>query len=228
MKRLDARRILVLEERYGKYWWPVEYPYDVSSDPFKNVVITILGQNTTETNCVRAYKALEARFEITPEILTKADVTDIRDSIRRGGLHNIKSKRIKEVSQAVLDRFNGDLKPILELPKEEAKSELMELPGIGDKTADVLLSTRHGYHEVFVVDTHMDRIAKRLGLVKENAKYAQIQKAIKNFIPKDERTSGLFWLLAKYTCRAQSPKCYECPLMDICDYPEKISGRRSK
>jgi endonuclease-3 len=67
----------------------------------------------------------------------------------------------------------------------------------------------------------MDRIAKRLGLVKENAKYAEIQEAIKQFIPKDERIGGLFWLLAKYTCRARRPKCHECPLSRTCDYPEK-------
>ena len=223
MKTLDPKLIPVLEEKYGKYWWPVEYPKDVFSDPFKNLIITILGQNTSETNCVRAYKGIAARFEIKPTVLAKADTNDIKDAIRCGGLYNIKSKRIKEVSKAVLGKFNGDLEAILKLPKEEAKKRLMELPGIGDKTADVLLSSRHGYHEVFVVDTHMNRIAKRLGLVKENAKYSEIQEAIKHFIPKDERTGGLFWLLAKYTCRAQNPKCSECPLIEICDY-----GRRKK
>jgi endonuclease-3 len=76
-----------------------------------------------------------------------------------------------------------------------------------------------------VVDTHMDRIAKRLGLVRPNAKYEDIQRALKSFIPweKGERTGGLLWLLAKYTCRAQNPKCYECPIIELCDY-----GRNSR
>ena len=69
---------------------------------------------------------------------------------------------------------------------------------------------------MFVVDTHMDRIAERLGLVKQTAKYDEIQEAIKRFIPKDERVGGLFWLLAKYTCRAQNPKCSECLLAETC------------
>lgn len=99
---------------------------------------------------------------------------------------------------------------------------LTELPGIGEKTADVLLASKYGYHEVFVIDTHMDRIAKRLGLVEENAKYAEIQEAVKKFLPKSERVGGLFWLLAKYTCRAQRPKCYECPLNNICDYSRRV------
>lgn len=225
MKALDFKLIPVLEEKYGKYWWPVEYPKDVASDPFKNLVITVLSQNTSEINCVRAYRGLSARFEVKPEVLVKADVNEIKEAIRSGGLYNVKSRRIKELSKAVLEKFNGDLAPVLALPKEEAKKKFMELPGIGDKTADVLLASRHGYHEVFVVDTHMDRIAKRLGLVKENAKYAEIQEAIKHFIPadKDERVGGLFWLLAKYTCRAQNPKCYECPLASICDNPKSKS-----
>jgi endonuclease-3 len=220
MKSLDPRLIPLLEEKYGKYWWPVEYPKDALSDPFKNLIITILSQNTSEVNCVRAYEGLAARFEVKPEVLASANVNDIKDAIRRGGLYNVKSRRIKEVSKAVLEKFSGDLEAILKLPKGEAKKRLMELPGIGDKTADVLLSSRHGYHEVFVVDTHMNRIAKRLGLVEENAKYPEIQEAIKQFIPKDERVGGLFWLLAKYTCRAQNPKCLECPLIEVCDYGE--------
>jgi endonuclease-3 len=221
MKTLDQKLIPVLEEKYGKYWWPVEYPKDVFSDPFKNLIITVLSQNTSEVNCVRAYEGLAAKFEVKPEVLAKADLNIIKEAIRRGGLYNVKSKRIKELSKAVLDKFHGDLNAVLALPKDEAKKKLMELPGIGDKTADVLLSSRLGHYEVFVVDTHMSRIAKRLGLVKENAKYSEIQEAIKCFIPKDERTGGLFWLLAKYTCRAQNPKCKECPLIEICDYGRK-------
>jgi endonuclease-3 len=216
-KVLDQKLIPILEEKYGKYWWPVEYPKDVFSDPFKNLIITVLSQNTSEINCVRAYEGLAAKFEVKPEILAEADLNQIKEAIRSGGLYNVKSKRIKELAKAVLEKFHGDLNFVLALPKEEAKKKLMELPGVGEKTADVLLSSRHGYHEVFVVDTHIDRIAKRLGLVGENAKYSETQEAVKHFLPKDERTGGLFWLLAKYTCRAQNPKCKECPLIGLCD-----------
>lgn len=218
----------MLEERYGRYWWPVEYPKEVAKDPFKNLIITVLSQNTSEINCVRAYKGLTARFEVTPQVLARANIRDLREAIRSGGLYNIKSKRIKNISQAVLDRFGGDLSSILALPKEEARKKFMELPGIGPKTADVLLTSRHGYSQAFVVDTHMDRIAKRLGLVRQHAKYEEIQKALQDFIPwnKGERVGGLFWLLAKYTCRAQNPKCTECPIVDLCDYGKKMTALR--
>jgi endonuclease-3 len=228
MKTLDPKYIPILEEKYGRYWWPVEYPEETSTDPFKNLIITVLSQNTSEINCVRAYKGLTAKFEVRPEVLARANVEEIKEAIRSDGLYNVKSKRIKELSQAVLEKFEGDISSVLALPKEEARKRLMELPGIGKKTADVLLAHRHSYAEVMVVDTHMERIAKRLGLVKPNAKYEEIQKALKAFIPweKGERTSGLLWLLAKYTCRAQNPKCHECPIVKLCDYKGKAEKKK--
>jgi endonuclease-3 len=224
MKTLDPKYIPILEEKYGRYWWPVEYPEETSKDPFKNLIITVLSQNTSEINCVRAYKGLAAKFEVKPEVLAKAKTEEIKESIRSGGLYNVKSKWIKELSQAVLEKFGGDVSSVLALPKEEARKKLMELPGVGKKTADVLLAQKHSYAEVMVVDTHMDRIAKRLGLVKPDAKYEDIQKAFKVFVPweKGERTGGLLWLLAKYTCRAQNPKCQECPIVELCDYGSRV------
>jgi endonuclease-3 len=228
MKRLDPKYIPILEEKYGKYWWPVEYPEETSEDPFKSLIITVLSQNTSEINCVRAYKGLSARFKVTPQVLAKAKLEDVREAIRSGGLYNVKSKRIKELSNVVLKKFGGDVSSVLAMSKEEARKKLMELPGIGKKTADVLLAQKHSYAEVMVVDTHMDRIAKRIGLVKLNAKYDEIQRALKVFIPweKGERTGGLFWLLAKYTCRAQNPKCSECPIIKLCDYGRSIERNR--
>jgi len=230
MKTLDAKLIPVLEEKYGPKWWPVQYPEDVHKDPFKNLIITVLSQNTSEANCVRAYKGLAAKFEIKPHVLAEAREADIREAIRSGGLYNVKAKRIKELSRAVLKKFKGNLAPILALPKPEARMKFMELPGIGPKTADVLLTTRHGYSQVFVVDTHMDRIAKRLGLVQPDARYEEIQSALQKYIPwdKGERVGGLFWLLAKYTCRAQNPKCSECPLIETCDYGQETKRQRKR
>jgi endonuclease-3 len=228
MKTLDPKYIPILEEKYGRYWWPVEYPEETSTDPFKNLIITVLSQNTSEINCVRAYKGLTAKFEVRPEVLARANVEEIKEAIRSDGLYNVKSKRIKELSQAVLEKFEGAISSVLALPKEEARKRLMELPGIGKKTADVLLAHMHSYAEVMVVDTHIERIAKRLGLVKPNAKYEEIQKALKAFIPweKGERTSGLLWLLAKYTCRAQNPKCHECPIVKLCAYKGKAEKKK--
>jgi len=224
MKRFDLKFIPVLEEKYGPLWWPADmYPEDSSIDPFKRIIITVLSQNTSEVNCIRAYKGLVAKFEITPEALARADQEELKEAIRSGGLYNVKSKRIKQLSKVVLEEFGGDLKSVLSLPKEKAKEKLVELPGIGNKTADVLLTDTYSYQEVIPVDTHYDRLAKRLGLVKQNAKYDEIQKALINFIPEEnrDRIAGLLWLLAKHTCKAQNPKCYECPITPLCAYEKK-------
>jgi len=222
MKMLTQDLVNVMEENYGKFWWPADMYPDLSKEPFKSLVLTVLSQNTSEVNCIRAYKGLVAKFEVSPEALAKADLDELKESIRSGGLYNVKAKRIKDLARAVIEKFDGNVASILDLPKEKAKERLLELPGIGPKTADVLLTDRYSYREVLPIDTHYDRIAKRLGLVKSDASYGEIQKALLNFVPKgNERASGLLWLLAKYTCRAQNPKCYECPIVGLCDYEDK-------
>ncbi|MDH5448413.1 MAG: endonuclease III [Candidatus Bathyarchaeota archaeon] len=217
---LDSRLLNTLEEKYGPLWetiWPEEYSF---KDQFKKLVITILSQNTSNANTIRAYRGLAAKFEITPEVLASADIDQLKEAIRSGGLYNIKAKRLRDISKAVLEKFNGDVESVLALPKEEAKTNLMELPGIGDKTADVLLTSRYSYQKILPIDTHFDRVAKRVGIAKTNANYNEVQEAYMKFLPEAyrERASGLLWLLAKNTCRAQNPKCGECPLKEICEY----------
>ncbi|MBO3755250.1 MAG: endonuclease III, partial [Candidatus Brockarchaeota archaeon] len=155
----------------------------------------------------------------------------ISKAIKPGGLHRVKAKRIKEASRYIVEKFSGNLSAVLTLPKEEARKTLKQIPGVGDKTADVLLTSIHGYRETLVVDTHMSRIAKRLGLAEDNAKYEDIQESLKEFIPwseipkeKWERIVGLLWLLAKHTCKAQRPKCKECPLANLCEKRIGLKG----
>jgi endonuclease-3 len=216
---LTAKLIDRLEEEYGTRWWSDNFfPEGVQTDPFKHLIITILSQNTSDTNSIRAYKSLAAQFEVTPHVLVAAPEKDIKKAIKSGGLYNIKAKRIKEVSRAVIDKFDSDVGKILRLPVAEAKQKLTELPGIGPKTADVVLTDTHTYKKVIPIDTHMERIAKRLGLARRNAKYDEIQAAFMRFIPamRRERASGLLWLMAKHTCKARKPRCLECVLKEIC------------
>jgi endonuclease-3 len=221
---LTSRLIDILEKRYGPYWWSEDfYPDDVHSDPFKHLIITILSQNTTDINSIRAYKNLSARLAIEPGVLATADIRVIKKAIKQGGLYNVKARRLKVVAREVLDKFDGDVGKVLKLPRRTAKQRLTELSGVGDKTADVVLTAVHTYREIIPIDTHMNRLATRIGLVKQKAKYGEIQDALLRFIPgkKRERASGLLWLMAKHTCRSQNPKCYECVLMMICRYQKK-------
>lgn len=213
---VSKSQFAALEKRYGSLWWHEEPEF--WKEPFKNLVFTVLSQNTSSENCSRAYKSLSEKFAITPNAIIKADIRDIKRAIKSGGLYNIKAKRLKELAEAVVEKFNGDLTPLLALPKEKAKQKLLELPGVGNKTADVLLTTRHTYRKVIPIDTHMNRIAKRLGLVKSDAKYDDIQNALMKFIPSKyrERGAGLLWLLAKHTCKPHNPRCYECIIAPLC------------
>lgn len=224
-KKMPAELIPVLEKNYAKYWWQDEGDYrEAMKDPFKNLIFTLLSQNTSSENTRRAYAGLKSCFDITPQALVNADEKEISRAIKPGGLHRIKARRIKEISSYVLQKFDGDLSWIFGMPKGEARAELINMPGIGDKTADVLLSSIHGQKEAFVIDTHMARIAKRIGLVGEKASYEEIQDKLVKFIPweailkgKEERVIGLFWLFAKHTCNARKPRCSECMLNKICE-----------
>jgi endonuclease-3 len=224
LKVLDSELMNALETKYGSFWetiWPEEYSF---KDQFKKLIITILSQNTSNANTIRAYRGLAAKFEVTPGVIANADINQLKEAIRSGGLYNVKAKRLKDVSKAVIEKFNGDVASLLALPKEEARAKLMELPGVGDKTADVLLTSKYSYQKVLPIDTHFDRVAKRLGIAKLNANYDEVQRAYMKLLPEAYRgrASGLLWLLAKKTCRAQNPKCVECPLIRICEHAAKL------
>ncbi|MEM2057940.1 MAG: endonuclease III [Thermoproteota archaeon] len=222
--KLPKDLIPELERRYSRYWWKddEELNYnEVVADPFKNLIFTILSQNTSSNNTRRAYISLKKNYKIDPHVLSLADPKELSQVIRPGGLQNVKARRIIEVSRLIVENYGGDLERLLNLPKEKVREELKKLKGVGDKTADVLMSSIFGQREYFVVDTHMMRIAKRLGLVDEGASYEEIQRSLKEFLPLDvggDRLAGLFWLMAKYTCDAKEPRCPECLLNDLCKY----------
>lgn len=206
----------LLEEAYGdrRPWPPDEF-----RDPFENLVLTVLSQNTNDKNSMRAYRALSKRFRITPKALVRADVNDIRDAIRPGGLYNLKARRIKELAGIVLERFDGDLGKVIRLPQKEAREKLLELPGVGNKTADVLLAFC-GKGDVVPIDTHLNRVTKRLGLVPLKAGYAEVQEALNKVIPVGKRLRAhvLLIMLGRKYCKARGPRCHDCPVVNVCAY----------
>lgn len=198
---------------------------DVScfSDPFQNLIIGILSQNTSDANSVKAWVGLTKKFKITPKALAKANLKEMRNSIRSGGLYNLKSKRIKDFSKAVLKRFDGDISKLTKLPKEQARKKLVNLPGIGPKTADVWLSYCSN-HKVVAVDTHVDRVAKRLGIVSLNAIYEQIRRELEKVFSPGQRKQGHEYLvrLGRDYCKPKNPLCKSCPITKLC--PKNING----
>ena len=211
-----AEVVDILEENYTIRPWPGRLY------AFETLVITILSQSTADINTRRAFDRLRDRFEIRPRVLAEASIDDIQECIKPAGLYNLKAPRIKAVAEIIVKEYSGDLSSILDLPLEEARERLLELPGVGDKTADILLNFI-GNYEVFPVDTHIKRISKRLGLVAENAGYREIRERLEEAVP-GERRRKVHFLLIKFgreTCKAIRPRHEICPVASLCGYYQR-------
>ncbi len=190
-------------------------------EPFKTLIITVLSQNTTDKNTVRAFENLSQKFSIAPEVLAKAKVEEIEDAIRVGGLYRNKSRVIRAISRMILEKFNGSLDSIYSLPLEEARKILLNIPGVGPKTADVVLLFCAGKPTI-PIDTHVNRVSKRLGLTPPKAGYDGVQQALvtryspKNYLP----VHLLFISLGRKYCKARNPICKLCPVNTLC--PSKL------
>jgi len=169
---------------------------------------------------------LEGRFEITPKVLSQAPIEELIECIRPAGLYRVKAPRIKQVSTIILDRFGGDLDPVLKRKPTEARSILMELPGVGYKTADILLAFVAG-HPTVPVDTHVMRVSKRLGIVRRNAGYEEIRTALERLIPAERRVRMHLSLIrfGREICKAPTPLCPKCVVNRSC--PSTTTRRRT-
>jgi len=178
--------------------------------------------SSSDKNEAMAYKQLERIIGVTPETLANASVERIAEAIRPAGMHIRRSRTLKQVSEEVLERYGGDITPILDMPYIEAREELMGLPGVGKKTADVLLMFDAG-KAVIPVDRHISRIAKRLEIVQPKASYDEIRHALEAATDTD-RYEDVHVLLIRFgreICRAQRPLCEDCFLNDLCPFAEE-------
>jgi len=186
-------------------------------DPFETMIITIISQNTSDKNTERAFQRLSQKFPITPQSLASAETTEIEECLKVAGLHRNKARVIKEVSKVILERFGGNLKTILALPFEEARKTLMELPGVGPKTADVLLLFSAGQPTI-PVDTHVKRVSKRLALAPADGDYEDVRRSLQLlYKPEDYKAVHvLLILLGRKHCKARNPDCKCCPVNTLC------------
>ena len=188
-----------------------------TKDPFQTLIITVLSQATADKNTARAFENLSRRFSITPEDLAKASVEEIENAIKVGGLYRNKSRVIKAISHVILEQFNGSLDFIYSLPFEEARKILLNIPGVGPKTADVVLLFCAGKPTV-PVDTHVNRVSKRLGLASPKADYEGVRRALETlYLPDDYLPVHLLFIsLGRKYCKARKPLCKPCPVNTLC------------
>lgn len=196
-------------------------------EPLRNLVLTILSQNTTDANRDRAFAALMARFPTFP-LLAAASPKDVEDAIRVGGLARAKAKAIlSALSRIHRERGEYSLDFLSEMPLCEARKYLTSFPGVGVKTANVVLlfSFRK---EAFPVDTHILRVTKRLGLVPPAADLSRAALHLEPHVPPGEPMPFHMNLirLGREICRPRKPLCPECPLLAVCPEGVRRAGER--
>lgn len=207
MNKQIANEVLkVLKERYGKEI----RTRPRSRDVFKVLIGTILSQRTRDENTERAATALFSKAD-TPEKILKLKQKELESLIRPSGPFRQKAKRIKSVSRIILEKYRG------KVPK--TREELMSLPGVGFKTADVVLMYGHGIPSI-AIDTHANRIPKRVGLVEQDADVEEVKSVLESLIPKKDWyivNMGLVQF-GREVCQPIRPKCEICPMSNYCDY----------
>jgi endonuclease-3 len=212
-----------LGERYDHPRWSTP-----RLDPTAELVLTILSQNTSDTNSARAFDLLRAAYPTWDAVLA-ADTAELADVIRPGGLANVKAPRIQAVLAEVRDGTAGtpfDLSFLAALPLEEAKAWLVDLPGIGPKTAAIVLLFAFG-RPALPVDTHVFRVATRLGLLPPKTDVVRSHGILEGSLEPDEVYAFHVELIrhGREVCHAQRPACELCPLTDICTYYREVVSR---
>ena len=223
-RTLAPREIITrLSSLYGE---PVWRPH---GDPMSELVLTILSQNTSDANSGRAFMRLRLRFGTWEELLP-ADPDQIVAEIQVGGLARIKAPRIKAALEAVYEkRGSFDIEFLRDLPLEEAKAWLRELKGVGPKTAACVLMFALG-RPALPVDTHVHRVAQRLGLVPVKAGAAEAHDILEAILEAEEVYPFHISLIkhGRRLCRAQRPLCERCPLLSGCPAGQKFLGVRAR
>lgn len=211
-ERTRIRQILdLLKEEYGALQWQPNH------DPVSVLVQTILSQNTSDTNSRGAFMSLLSSFG-SWENVAEADIDEIELTIRHGGLGRVKAVRIKQALREIKrerGRLELDFLGRLSLP--EARGWLEQLPGVGLKTASCVLLFALGM-PALPVDTHILRVAKRLGLISSRTSLEQAHRSLGELVPQQDVYQFHILLIGhgRRVCRAQRPLCPYCILGEIC------------
>ncbi len=197
----------LLGKEYGPFEWAPRY------DTVSELVYTILSQHTSDSNSKRAFDNLMQRFQSFTAI-ERADVSEIEEAIRLGGLSRTKAPRIKAVLNQIHDEVGSyDLSFLREMPLEEAKAWLKRLNGIGPKTAAIILCFSLGM-PAMPVDTHIYRVAQRLRLIGPKVTAERAHDILEKKVPPEDVFAFHLNLIhhGRQVCKARWPRCESCVL----------------
>lgn len=198
-------------------------------DPAHELVFTILSQHTSDRNSERAFRSLMNAFG-TLEAVAAAEVADIEEAISGGGLARVKAPRIKEVLGMILDLNDGslDLNFLAEMPMDEARAWLRQLPGIGPKSAGIILSFSLGM-PAMAVDTHIFRVSQRLGIIGPKVNANKAHEVLEAAMPPEDvyPFHAAFITHGRQVCKAQRPRCGDCVLNYGCPSRDEKAIRQA-
>jgi endonuclease-3 len=183
-----------------------------SSNPYQLLVAVVLSAQATDAGVNIATRPLFEHIK-TPRQMVEFGEDALRDAIKTIGLFNTKSRNVIALSEALIERFGS------QVPR--TREELQSLPGVGRKTANVVLNTAFGL-ETFAVDTHVFRVCNRTGLAPGKT-VEQVEAKLETIVPQPFRRDAHHWLIlhGRYTCKARVPECWRCPVIDLCRYKPK-------
>ena len=189
------------------------------TDPYTLLVAVVLSAQATDASVNVACRPLFARVK-TPEQMVALGEDALRDAIKTIGLFNTKAKNVIALSEALIRDFGG------EVPR--TREALQSLPGVGRKTANVVLNTAFG-DETFAVDTHVFRVSNRTGLAPGKTP-DEVEAKLDKIVPQPFRRDAHHWLIlhGRYVCKARTPECWRCVVADLCRYKPKTPEPKAK
>ncbi|QQG37372.1 MAG: endonuclease III [Micavibrio aeruginosavorus] len=183
-------------------------------NPYTLLVAVVLSAQATDKGVNKATKALFAKAD-TPQKMLRLGEDGLKDYIKTIGLYNSKARNVIALSGILVRDYNGGI--------PRTRDELVKLPGVGRKTANVVLNIACG-QETMAVDTHIFRVCNRTGLAPGKT-VEQVEDKLEEVVPREFRRHAHHWLIlhGRYICKARTPLCAECPVYKVCGYKEKTA-----
>lgn len=178
------------------------------SNPFELTIAVLLSAQCTDETVNKVTASLFQKYK-QPEDYLGVPLEELEQDIRRIGLFRSKASNIQKLCRILIDKYDGEV--------PASHEGLTELPGVGRKTANVVMSNAFDVPAI-AVDTHVDRVSKRLGIAKQDDNVLEVEKKLMKLVPQEEWTVTHHRLIffGRYHCKAQNPQCPICPLLDMC------------
>jgi endonuclease-3 len=186
---------------------------------YQLLVAVVLSAQSTDVGVNKATRALFREVK-TPEQMVALGEAGLKQHIKTIGLFNTKAKNVIALSEILVRDYGG------EVPAD--RDAMTKLPGVGRKTANVVMNSAFGA-ETFAVDTHIFRVGNRTGLAKGKTPLA-VEKQLEKKVPAPFRVGAHHWLIlhGRYICKARTPECWRCPVVDLCGYKAKVLEKGAK